>query len=80
MHLLTAIVSVTLLIDGRTAVLEHLRVRDRCLLTSEEANQRPDVVGLDEVFALRQTHHMYIVNIHACDFVCFNQKLIENLL
>ena len=63
-HLLAAIVGVALLVDGRAAVLEHFRVRDRCLLIAQEGSKRTDIILIDVVLALRETHHMNVV-VHA---------------
>ena len=63
-HLLAAIVGVALLVNGRAAVLEHFRVRDRCLLIAQEGSERTDVVVLDVVLALRETHHVNVF-VHA---------------
>ena len=63
-HLLAAIVGVALLVNGRAAVLEHFGVRDRCLLIAQEGSERTDVVVLDVVLALRETHHVNVF-VHA---------------
>ena len=63
-HLLASIMGVALLVDGRAAVLEHFRVRDRCLLIAQEGSKRTDVIVIDVVLALRETHHVNVV-VHA---------------
>ena len=73
MDLLAAIVRVALFVDGCAALLEDSGGRNLGLLLSQEGDKRLYIVGLDELLALLQVHHMNVVNIHGLFVNLFSQ-------